>query len=70
MCRLLKIVRLNWRKQQRKWGRRCELDEAAYRYTLRLAEGIMDNGIFIGGDEKHSYQLYRYAEKHYPWALH
>ncbi|HHL8511343.1 TPA: hypothetical protein ACQ8Q0_004209 [Escherichia coli] len=27
MCRLLKIVRLNWRKQQRKWGRRCELDQ-------------------------------------------
>jgi hypothetical protein len=48
MCRLLKSVRLNWRKQQVVWGRRAELDEASHRYTQRLAEGIMENGIFIG----------------------
>ena len=69
MCRLLKAVRLNWRKQQGTWGSRAELDEAAHRYTQRLAEGIMDNGIFIGGDEQNSYRLYDYAEKHYAWAM-
>ncbi|ECC8259759.1 hypothetical protein DFU17_22185 [Salmonella enterica] len=69
MCRLLKAVRLNWRKQQGAWGSRAELDEAAHRYTQRLAEGIMDNGIFIGGDEQNSYRLYDYAEKHYAWAM-
>lgn len=69
MCRLLKAVRLNWRKQQGTWGSRAELDEAAHRYTQRLAEGIMDNGIFIGGDERNSYRLYDYAEKHYAWAM-
>lgn len=40
----------------------AELDEAAHRYTQRLAEGIMDNGICIGGDEQNSYRLYDYAE--------
>lgn len=69
MCRLLKAVRLNWRKQQGAWGSRAELDEAAHRYTQRLAEGIMDSGIFIGGDEQNSYRLYDYAEKHYAWAM-
>lgn len=69
MCRLLKAVRLNWRKQQGAWGSRAELDEAAHRYTQRLSEGIMDNGIFIGGDEQNSYRLYNYAEKHYAWAM-
>lgn len=69
MCRLLKSVRLNWRKQQGAWGSRAELDEAAHRYTQQLAEGIMDNGIFIGGDEQNSYRLYNYAEKHYAWAM-
>ncbi|EDC2918756.1 hypothetical protein GAD60_21730 [Salmonella enterica] len=69
MCRLLKAVRLNWRKQQGAWGSRAELDEAAHRYTQRLAEGIMNNGIFIGGDEQNSYRLYDYAEKHYAWAM-
>lgn len=69
MCRLLKAVRLNWRKQQGTWGSRAELDEAAHRYTQRLAEGIMDNGIYIGGDEQNSYRLYDYAEKHYAWAM-
>ncbi|HGU9533043.1 TPA: hypothetical protein ACNBTF_003896 [Escherichia coli] len=69
MCRLLKTVRLNWRKQQGAWGSRAELDEASHRYTQRLAEGIMDNGIFIGGDEQNSYRLYNYAEKHYAWAM-
>ncbi|EDJ8221209.1 hypothetical protein CGY26_25065, partial [Salmonella enterica] len=56
MCRLLKAVRLNWRKQQGAWGSRAELDEAAHRYTQRLAEGIMENGIFIGGDEQNFYR--------------
>ncbi|EDT8279609.1 hypothetical protein GZ08_004257 [Salmonella enterica subsp. enterica serovar Javiana] len=69
MCRLLKAVRLNWRKQQGAWGNRAELYEAAHRYTQQLAEGIMDNGIFIGGDEQNSYRLYDYAEKHYAWAM-
>ncbi|EAM5964802.1 hypothetical protein GFW03_15325 [Salmonella enterica] len=69
MCRLLKAVRLNWRKQQGAWGSRAELDEAAHRYTQRLSEGIMDNDIFIGDDEQHSYRLYDYAEKHYAWAM-
>lgn len=69
MCRLLKAVRLNWRKPLGAWGSRAELDEAAHRYTQRLAEGIMDNGIFIGGDEQNSYRLYDYAEKHYAWAM-
>ena len=69
MCRLLKAVRLNWRKQQGSWGSRAELDEAAHRYTQRLAEGVMDNGIFIGGDEQNFYRLHRYAEKHYSWAM-
>lgn len=63
MCRLLKAVRLNWRKQQGTWGSRAELDEAAHRYTQRLAEEIMENGIFIGGDEQNFYRLHRYAEK-------
>ncbi|EBI1835554.1 hypothetical protein FK088_25375 [Salmonella enterica] len=69
MCRLLKAVRLNWRKQQGAWGSRAELDEAAHRYTQRLAEGIMENGIFIGGDEQNFYRLHRYAEKKYAWAM-
>ncbi|EBR5103372.1 hypothetical protein B2O45_25055 [Salmonella enterica] len=69
MCRLLKAVRLNWRKQQGAWGSRAEPDEAAYRYTQRLAEGIMENGIFIGGDEQNFYRLHRYAEKKYAWAM-
>lgn len=69
MCRLLKAVRLNWRKQQGDWGSRAELDEAAHRYTQQLAERIMDNGIFIGGDEQNFYRLHRYAEKHYSWAM-
>lgn len=64
-CRLLKAVRLNWRKQQGAWGSRAELDEAAHQYAQRLAEGIMENGIFIGGDEQNFYRLHRYAEKHY-----
>ncbi|EJD9019498.1 hypothetical protein M2792_005106 [Salmonella enterica subsp. enterica serovar Newport] len=69
MCRLLKAVRLNWRKQQGAWGSRAELDEAAHRYTQRLAEGIMESGIFIGGDEQNFYRLHRYAEKKYAWAM-
>ncbi|HAF2715626.1 TPA: hypothetical protein G8M05_004973 [Salmonella enterica] len=69
MCRLLKAVRLNWRKQQGAWGSPAELDEAAHRYTQRLAEGIMENGIFIGGDEQNFYRLHRYAEKKYAWAM-
>ncbi|EDY5736478.1 hypothetical protein J4198_005354 [Salmonella enterica] len=69
MCRLLKAVRLNWRKQQGAWGSRAVLDEAAHRYTQRLAEGIMENGIFIGGDEQNFYRLHRYAEKKYAWAM-
>ncbi|MBI0278631.1 hypothetical protein I6H07_23180 (plasmid) [Hafnia alvei] len=69
MCRLLKAVRLNWRKQQGAWGRRAEQDEAAHRYTQQLAEGIMENGICIDGDEKHFYRLHRYAEKHYAWTM-
>lgn len=69
MCRLLKSVRLKWRKQQGTWGSRAELDEAAHRYTQRLAEGIMENGIFIGGDEQNFYRLHHYAEKHYAWAM-
>ncbi|EHC9819287.1 hypothetical protein JYZ60_003681 [Salmonella enterica subsp. enterica serovar Newport] len=69
MCRLLKAVRLNWRKQQGTWGSRAELDEAAHRYTQRLAEEIMENGIFIGGDEQNFYRLHRYAEKKYAWAM-
>lgn len=69
MCRLLKSVRLNWRKQQGAWGSRAELDEASHGYTQRLAEGIMENGIFIGGDEKNFYRLHSYAEKHYAWAM-
>lgn len=69
MCRLLKVVRLKWRKQQGTWGSRAELDEAAHRYTQRLAEGIMENGIFIGGDEQNFYRLHHYAEKHYAWAM-
>ncbi|MGX5088837.1 hypothetical protein [Enterobacter sp. UPMP2052] len=69
MCRLLKAVRLNWRKQQGAWRSRAGLDEAAHRYTQRLAEGIMDNGIFIRGDEQNSYRLYDYAEKHFAWAM-
>lgn len=69
MCRQLKAVRLNWRKLQGQWGSRAEMDEASHRYTQRLAEGIMDNGIFIGGDEQNFYRLHRYAEKHYAWAM-
>jgi hypothetical protein len=46
-----------------------ELDEAAHRYTQRLAEAIVDNGIFIGGERHHTYPLYDYAEKHYAWAM-
>lgn len=69
ICRLLKAVRLNWRKQQGAWGSRAELDEAAHRYTQRLAEGIMENGIFIGDDEQNFYRLHRYAEKKYAWAM-
>jgi hypothetical protein len=69
LCRQLKAVRLNWRKQQGAWGGRAELDEAAHQYTQRLTEGIMDNGIFIGGDEQNFYRLHLYAEKHYAWAM-
>ncbi len=69
MCRLLKSVRLNWRKQQGAWGSRAELDEASHLYTQRLAEGIMENGIFIGSDEQNFYRLHSYAEKHYAWAM-
>ena len=42
ICRLLKAVRLNWRKQQGAWGSRAELDEAAHRYKQRLRG--RDNG--------------------------
>jgi len=69
LCRLLKGVRLNWRKQQGQWGSRGELDEASHRYTQQLAEGIMENGIFIGAGEQDFYRLHRYAEKHYAWAI-
>ncbi len=69
MCRQLKAVRLNWRKQQGGWGSRAEIDEAAHQYTQRVAEGIMENGIFIGGDEQNFYRLHRYAETHYSWAM-
>ncbi|EBP9391898.1 hypothetical protein ATP18_25700, partial [Salmonella enterica] len=33
MCRLLKAVRLNWRKQQGAWGSRAELDEESHQYA-------------------------------------
>nr|WP_244631124.1 hypothetical protein [Pantoea agglomerans] len=46
MCRLLKAVRLNWRKQQGAWGGRAELDEAAHRYTQRLAEALLNKSNF------------------------
>lgn len=35
MGRLLKAVRLNWRKQKGPWGSRAELDETARRYMVR-----------------------------------
>ena len=69
MCRLLKAVRLSWRKQQGTWGSRTELDDESHQYAKRLAYSVMDNGIFIGGNEQHSHRLYRYAEKHYAWAM-
>ncbi|EDW4369307.1 hypothetical protein AA445_005365 [Salmonella enterica subsp. diarizonae] len=69
MCRLLKAVRLNWRKQQGPWGSRTELDEESHQYAKRLAYSVLDNGIFIGGDEQRSHRLYRYAEKHYARAM-
>ncbi|MFX2611060.1 hypothetical protein [Enterobacter mori] len=69
MCRLLKAVRLSWRKQQGAWGSRTELDDESHQYAKRLAYSVMDNGIFIGGDEQRSHRLYRYAEKHYAWAM-
>ncbi|ECG8159108.1 hypothetical protein FNA12_24740 [Salmonella enterica] len=69
MCRLLKAVRLNWRKQQGAWGSRAELDEESHQYAKRLAYSVLDNGIFIGGDEQRSHRLYRYAEKHYTRAM-
>ncbi|ENT7030822.1 hypothetical protein ACFDXU_003757 [Salmonella enterica] len=55
MCRLLKAVRLNWRKQQGAWGSRAELDEESHQYAKRLAYSVLDNGIFIGGDEQRSW---------------
>ncbi|EJQ5250329.1 hypothetical protein NX289_005013, partial [Salmonella enterica] len=58
MCRLLKAVRLNWRKQQGAWGSRAELDEESHQYAKRLAYSVLDNGIFIGGDEQRSHRLY------------
>lgn len=69
MCRLLKAVRLNWRKQQGPWGSRTELDEESHQYAKRLAYSVLDNGIFIGGDEQNFYRLHRYAEKKYAWAM-
>ncbi|EJG3702868.1 hypothetical protein M9289_004667 [Salmonella enterica] len=69
MCRLLKAVRLNWRKQQGAWGSRAELNEESHQYAKRLAYSVLDNGIFIGGDEQRSHRLYRYAEKHYARAM-
>ncbi|EJG5926752.1 hypothetical protein NAE50_005278 [Salmonella enterica] len=69
MCRLLKAVRLNWRKQQGAWGSRAELDEESHQYAKQLAYSVLDNGIFIGGDEQRSHRLYRYAEKHYARAM-
>ncbi|HIB1553644.1 TPA: hypothetical protein ACWV58_004981 [Salmonella enterica subsp. enterica serovar Muenchen] len=69
MCRLLKAVRLNWRKQQGAWGSRAELDEESHQYAKRLAYSVLDNGIFIGGDEQRSHRLYLYAEKHYARAM-
>lgn len=69
MCRLLKAVRLNWRKLQGAWGSRAELDEESHQYAKRLAYSVLDNGIFIGGDEQRSHRLYRYAEKHYARAM-
>lgn len=69
MCRLLKAVRLNWRKQQGAWGNRAELDEESHQYAKRLTYSVLDNGIFIGGDEQRSHRLYRYAEKHYARAM-
>ncbi|EHK2354312.1 hypothetical protein KCK33_004490 [Salmonella enterica] len=42
-------------RAQGAWGSRVELDKAAHRYTQRLAEGKMDSGIFIVGDEQNSY---------------
>ncbi|EIW7889526.1 hypothetical protein MH280_004665 [Salmonella enterica] len=69
MCRLLKAVRLNWRKQQGAWGSRAELDEESHQYAKRLAYSVLDNGIFIGGDEQNFYRLHRYAEKKYAWAM-
>lgn len=69
ICRVLKGVRLNWRKQQGAWGSKKELDEASHQYAQRLAEGVVDNDIFIGGDEQNFYRLHGYAEKHYRWAM-
>lgn len=69
MCRLLKTVRLNWRKLQGPWGSRAELDEESHQYAKRLAYSVLDNGIFIGGDELRSHRLYLYAEKHYARAM-
>ncbi|EMD4511710.1 hypothetical protein VQ300_004743 [Salmonella enterica] len=69
MCRLLKAMRLNWRKLQGAWGSRAELDEESHQYAKRLAYSVLDNGIFIGGDEQRSHRLYRYAEKHYARAM-
>ncbi|WP_195918292.1 hypothetical protein [Salmonella enterica] len=49
MCRLLKTVRLSWRKLQGPWGSRAELDEESHQYAKRLAYSVLDNGIFIMG---------------------
>ncbi|EAR0283676.1 hypothetical protein YS65_003285 [Salmonella enterica subsp. enterica] len=40
-----------------------------HQYAKRLAYSVLDNGIFIGGDEQRSHRLYRYAEKHYARAM-
>lgn len=55
MCRLLKTVRLSWRKLQGPWGSRAELDEESHQYAKRLAYSVLDNSIFIGGDEQRSW---------------
>ncbi|MEX9843731.1 hypothetical protein AB7X06_21555 [Providencia rettgeri] len=65
LCRLIKQMRSQYRKQQGSWGTRTQLDDIANEYASRFVRGIMENPLYIADFAR----LFTYVERRYAYTL-
>lgn len=69
LCRLIKQMRSQYRKQQGSWGTRTQLDDIANEHASRFVRGIMESPLYIGGGEADFARLFTYVERRYAYTL-